>query len=171
MRVSSSFGCIFFLLYVGHILLERLVVLPRVMIPSSFLGGLAALAVIQLSNVNPMIDGFVQQNVISGLSALPVILTNAMFVQVKRRYSRLQPLRCVMLVFLLSEVGLSHAYLRMFYLSSSGILTAYSVPLCLSVLLAVMELLLGCRLLSKPSTTPMERILRSQEQPKELWLP
>lgn len=43
MRVSSSFGCIFLFLYVGHIIREHIAILRRVMIPAALLAAAKSL--------------------------------------------------------------------------------------------------------------------------------
>ncbi len=79
MRILSSFCTIFFFLYIGHLLRENLSVCRRIMLPASMIGGIIALAFVQLSRLNTNFHTVVSHDFIKGWEELPEFLMNIVF--------------------------------------------------------------------------------------------
>jgi len=79
MRIVSSFSGLFFFLWIGHLLREKIVALRRIMLPASLIGGLVALLVIQVCSFSKTLAAVIAHDWIVGWKTLPGFLNNIVF--------------------------------------------------------------------------------------------
>lgn len=79
MRIVSSFSALFIFLWLGHVLREKIMILRRIMLPASLIGGLLALFVIQICSLSKEVSSVIKHDWIVGWSALPGFLNNIVF--------------------------------------------------------------------------------------------
>lgn len=79
MRIVSSFSTLFVFLYLGHVIREKLVLLRRIMLPASLIGGILALIFVQLTNLSKPLSAVIEREWVVGWSFLPGFLINIVF--------------------------------------------------------------------------------------------
>ena len=79
MRMVSSFSALFFFLWIGHVLREKIMLFRRIMLPASLVGGLVALLVVQLCAFSDPVIAVVRHDWIVGWHTLPGFLNNIVF--------------------------------------------------------------------------------------------
>eukprot|EP00171_Calliarthron_tuberculosum_P004301 IDg4301t1 len=79
MWIVSSFSALFIFLYVGHRLREKIILLRRIMLPASLIGGILALIFVQLCKISKPVTTVIEREWIAGWSYLPGFLINIVF--------------------------------------------------------------------------------------------